>query len=429
MKRLSESKFVASHRGAPHRDHYIKRHHSRFPDYEKNKEEKKTREAVLAAAGLAALSSKFNHQMLRHLMAAESALKQANSATTTHAKRVAQGNYKAEIAKLKRLLRESYLKSYRFGVASSGLKGKFLRKSFLSPEETRWVDSAVKHENRFLNGLLGDIKSGKSVASLRYRVGLYAKALKAAFTAGQVLATGQDTLIFWRLHPEAQHCQDCLMLAANSPYTKENLPTQPKAGLCQCVFTPASRVETWRGMIPIADVRVNDFVRTHRNQWKRVTATPRSVCAGDRDAVSVTVEGFRRVGFTAEHKIWTSSGWTPIGEVKSRDLSIIDGDSLTENELASPYEDQNGEINYPTVAHSYMYPNDEEGLGLGVTLYDLTVEDDHSFIVEGVVSSNCGSNCRCELEYQKVEPSVAEKVRQGSLDRNYFLRKLKGMRK
>jgi len=30
------------------------------------------------------------------------------------------------------------------------------------------------------------------------------------------------------------------------------------------------------------------------------------------------------------------------------------------------------------------------------TLYDLTVEDDHSFIVEGIVAHN--SNCGCSLE-------------------------------
>jgi intein/homing endonuclease len=34
----------------------------------------------------------------------------------------------------------------------------------------------------------------------------------------------------------------------------------------------------------------------------------------------------------------------------------------------------------------------------GKILYDLTVEDDHSFIIEGLVAHN--SNCRCHLEFE-----------------------------
>jgi hypothetical protein len=35
-------------------------------------------------------------------------------------------------------------------------------------------------------------------------------------------------------------------------------------------------------------------------------------------------------------------------------------------------------------------------LPLGTPLYDLTIEEDHSFIVEGLISHN--SNCRCRIK-------------------------------
>lgn len=34
----------------------------------------------------------------------------------------------------------------------------------------------------------------------------------------------------------------------------------------------------------------------------------------------------------------------------------------------------------------------------GVTLYDLTVADDHSFIVEGLIAHNSGCNCKWDVK-------------------------------
>lgn len=39
-------------------------------------------------------------------------------------------------------------------------------------------------------------------------------------------------------------------------------------------------------------------------------------------------------------------------------------------------------------------------LSEGTPLYDLTVEGDHSFVVEGIVAHNCGANCRCWLDVE-----------------------------
>jgi len=37
-------------------------------------------------------------------------------------------------------------------------------------------------------------------------------------------------------------------------------------------------------------------------------------------------------------------------------------------------------------------------LPLGTPLYDLTVEEDHSFIIENLIAKN--SNCRCSIQVQ-----------------------------
>jgi hypothetical protein len=236
MLDIDESKHVATHRGVPHRQDYLDLHYDRYTHKQTDKEEKRTRAAVLAAAGIASLIGISKQKMLQQFYMAEKYLKLSKTAKTPFERQKALRQFESVIQLIKAGLRQSYTKSYRMGVSSSGVGGQFRTRGFMSPEEARWVESAFKHEMRYLNQLVNDVKAGKSVPTLANRIGLYAKALAAAYNSGQVMATNRDTLIHWRLSqdPEVQHCDDCLYLAGLSPFVRDTLPTVPKAGICRC---------------------------------------------------------------------------------------------------------------------------------------------------------------------------------------------------
>ena len=106
---------------------------------------------------------------------------------------------------------------------------------FLRKEENRWVNSAVIHEMRFLNRLLIEIDSGRSVDSLKGRINMYGNTVKSAYHAGVVAGAHPDVIIEWRVNKLAENCGDCLNLEKYGPYTKDNLPSTPKAGATRCL--------------------------------------------------------------------------------------------------------------------------------------------------------------------------------------------------
>ena len=63
---------------------------------------------------------------------------------------------------------------------------------------------------------------------------MYGDWLDSLFVEGAISQIPLSMLIYWTLHP-AEHCVNCLELAAGSPYTKETLPTFPKRGDTQCL--------------------------------------------------------------------------------------------------------------------------------------------------------------------------------------------------
>ena len=94
------------------------------------------------------------------------------------------------------------------------------------------VGGTLADEYRFLAGFADDIAAGRvSEAQALDRVRQYGKATQQSFWREWSLT--RPGLIEWRLHP-AEHCGDCVELAAGSPYTAETLPTEPGAGDTQC---------------------------------------------------------------------------------------------------------------------------------------------------------------------------------------------------
>lgn len=281
------------------------------------------------------------------------------------------------------LIRDAYRESYMAGMlaTSSGVK---------SPDRLmlatlqREADDEVNYFSKFLRAIWND----EEIMPRDRRAGMYVDALDSLFSLGALTGTPYRILVYWKM----------------------------------CITTGTSRVLTYRGMVPIADVIPGDMVLTHKLQWREVKAVHHRLSQPWHE--SMIVNG---VGCTTDHEFYTSNGWKCIKRIALSSVPI-----LTLQGEAGSYALR--EVSYDVKSQG-LVPS-------GVTLYDLTVDEDSSFIVEGIVSHNspaehcidcytlaanspyakpgdivvdrdtlptvprrgdtqCLSNCKCYLEYVK----------------------------
>lgn len=99
------------------------------------------------------------------------------------------------------------------------------------------LTSEIANQIHFAQRFAKDIAAGKPEQPfrmpVRQRSELYAKALNGGYNAGAVDASPGDELIWWRLGA-ADHCTDCPVIAASSPYTQATLPSLPGDGATEC---------------------------------------------------------------------------------------------------------------------------------------------------------------------------------------------------
>lgn len=162
---------------------------------------------------------------------------------TSLTERPTPANYK----KIKRraeswLERWSYA-AYRRGVAAAGAGGRKL-----ADADIDWLSNTyLPTEKAFLKRLLRDARFGRtSRLKARLRARWFANSLDSVFWTGLASSfPAQGTRIRWKLS-RAEHCPDCIKLAARSkrkPFTLKTLPTTPRAGATRCRANCRCRLE------------------------------------------------------------------------------------------------------------------------------------------------------------------------------------------
>jgi hypothetical protein len=317
--------------------------------------------------------------------------------------------------------------------------GKGVKISDLTDGDVEFLRRASQAEFEFAAKFGRDIESGGLVMSRVDRANMYGGSVNGMAWNGMVEGEADDSRFNWVLGA-AEHCEDCITLSISGPYTKWNLPTTPGAGatVCRCVTSPWARVLTKRGSIPIVDVVVGDLVLTHKGRWKKVLATPVHLSESRHHQAWVKAPTGLTVGFTTDHKFFGDEGWLAIGEVAKRRLPMytVPHEMLkvwNENSkrcekrnmhnLSSCLPDMRKEEGPQGGRVSFVRYESEGKITMGgpvvsgqdscwscsrwekaaqtlrqdqsPPLYDLTVEDDCSFVVEGLVVHN--SNCQCRL--------------------------------
>jgi hypothetical protein len=108
-------------------------------------------------------------------------------------------------------------------------------------DDRRFAEVVLKGEEFYLAKFLDDLDLGRYVGedgdlserAVAARARMYLTKAKA--TANEAWALTDGGPFTWVLG-EAEHCGDCLDLAARSPYTIDTIPTYPRAGSTLCMF-------------------------------------------------------------------------------------------------------------------------------------------------------------------------------------------------
>ena len=137
------------------------------------------------------------------------------------------------VEEFKDLCREAYSGAYKAGIMRSGSP---MAKSPSLPElDLKAINEMVEKEAEFFAKRLSEKAiSPDFISTIAERYGASAKAV---FWNGLISGSGEGQLFRWQLGSVlTEHCDDCIELASNSPYTKETLPTVPRAGDTRCLW-------------------------------------------------------------------------------------------------------------------------------------------------------------------------------------------------
>jgi len=156
-------------------------------------------------------------------------------------------------------------------------------------------------------------------------------------------------------------------------------------------FTAGTNVLTRTGNRPIEEIEVGEEVFTHRHKWQRVIETKQRVFRG---AIwEIESEG-DRIKSTSDHLFLTERGWRPLDHLGQWDrvirLSQRRGDAFLDG--------------FSAVSTGSFHASNIKILSRVVkdcTVYNLDVEEDHSYIANGFVVHNCP---QCMALDQKVYP-------------------------
>ncbi|PKP53830.1 MAG: hypothetical protein CVT92_02540 [Bacteroidetes bacterium HGW-Bacteroidetes-1] len=143
----------------------------------------------------------------------------------------------------------------------------------LNDKERRMIVFQTTKEMDFMKRFAVDIQNRTGKMDYKRRMNMYADGLDPMFRFADIAYLPENIEIQWVLGVTDKHCFDCLFFAAKSPYTKKTLPGVPKSCNSRCFVgnTNWYKVLTPDGWKKFIDVRIGDYVLSHKGKWKKVT--------------------------------------------------------------------------------------------------------------------------------------------------------------
>ena len=187
-------------------------------------------------------------------------------------------------------------------------------------------------------------------------------------------ALGVSVKAEWSTAGDSRVCFECQSLEGQVFTLEEILPMIPLHP--QCFIDPQVPVYTSKGWKPIGKVEVGDLVLTHKKRFRKVYGLPRTE-KQKPEVVKITFSTGKTFTVTANHLIRVKNGrfimWVEAGKIKEGDAVIYLG-NITKN--------------YHTLGIK-VRKIEKWNLQKARTLYNLSVEEDESYIAKGVVVHNC----------------------------------------
>lgn len=150
-------------------------------------------------------------------------------------------------------------------------------------------------------------------------------------------------------------------------------------------LVPGTKIVTSAGIRNIEELRIGDEVLTHLGNWKKVTATQKlkastvlKIITNSGKSVEITPDHMMRQFFTAVDGKEARFAWSEARDLRVGDYLVP---SFFEYRYASTDPKKAFDSEERIVDIKYLDWND--------FVYDITVEDDHSFVANGLVSHNC----------------------------------------
>ncbi len=199
---------------------------------------------------------------------------------------------------------------------------------------------------------------------------------------------------------------------SHSYYDKDSQdPVYPPNAHPNCLLNGDARVLTDKGYVPVKLLKTGDLVLTHKNRYKPILGTLSwytTPYKSDYYSVNINHNAYG-INITPDHALLTSDGFKPIKDIKDskvmtlqKKCSICDKYTLASHPtyfcgpvcrdkfLEDPIALSKQLVQNPdyvlreSVAQISHHPST-----LPTMLYDITVDVDHSFVVNGIVSKNC----------------------------------------
>lgn len=137
------------------------------------------------------------------------------------------------VRRVRRIFRNAYTQAFQLGqLAAKGSGANRLPP--LSQEDKRWLETFLQKEFKLWDKFMADVQAKRGKLDYKKRKEMYVMSLKSMYNSSRVVAAPPMTLYYWETTP-SEHCPHCLYLQANSPFTKDNLPTIPASGDTQCL--------------------------------------------------------------------------------------------------------------------------------------------------------------------------------------------------
>lgn len=190
--------------------------------------------ATLSDASLEALEYKTEEALLQAWRSARPDLVEGR--ISSKIPRVKSAYYR-ELNSLVRRVEERDIDLRTFDREVTQVIDKNFRKAFAltadPAEHEEYLRGAVESEASYAKQMARELRDGSSRWTRQDRVQRYAQALDSVAWNAKVESMPDSVEIDWVLGV-AEHCDDCLLVAANGPYSKDTLPTVPRAGDTAC---------------------------------------------------------------------------------------------------------------------------------------------------------------------------------------------------